>query len=256
MRLRRVACRSRLAGAQEPSGRAGTNDPRVGLKPGLHDAGVAARNMELVSSMPKPDGFFDPKAPAGVPTPPETPATRRHAAAPATPSGREHRAAARPRRRRQHAAAAAAAAAELRELRPRVQRQSSVPRQLPRVQHLRHREPAAAAAAGVDRLPGRTGRRVGPRQPAVHVGRADARPDRLRHAGRAGAGQRRALPRRPHFRHQRSAQAEAGRGRADLPRLAHAHAGHRSEGQGATSTSTDPAPARCARARSSRAARA
>ena len=52
--------------AQEPS-----PDPRVGLKPGLEDAGAAARNMELVAHVPKPPGFFDPKAPAGEPTPPE-----------------------------------------------------------------------------------------------------------------------------------------------------------------------------------------
>ncbi|HYR87789.1 MAG TPA: hypothetical protein VE422_27150 [Terriglobia bacterium] len=49
-------------------------DPRVGLKPGFQDAGTAIRNMELVRSLPKPDGFFDPKAPAGPPTPPEPPA--------------------------------------------------------------------------------------------------------------------------------------------------------------------------------------
>jgi len=46
-------------------------DPRVGLKPGLHDAGEAAWNLERVVNLPKPDGFFDPKAPAGNPAPPE-----------------------------------------------------------------------------------------------------------------------------------------------------------------------------------------
>jgi hypothetical protein len=50
---------------------AAANDPRIGLKAGLHDAGEAARNMEKVSSLGKPAGFFDPKAPAGTPTPPE-----------------------------------------------------------------------------------------------------------------------------------------------------------------------------------------
>jgi hypothetical protein len=48
-------------------------DPRVGLKPGFRDAGVAARSMELVATLPKPAGFFDPKEPAGEPTPAETP---------------------------------------------------------------------------------------------------------------------------------------------------------------------------------------
>jgi hypothetical protein len=55
-------------GAQE---RPGSSDPRVGLKPGLKDAGHAARNMEVVATLPKPEGFFDPKAPAGQPTGPE-----------------------------------------------------------------------------------------------------------------------------------------------------------------------------------------
>ena len=52
-------------------GRAQESDPRVGLKPGLRDAGIAARNLELVATLPKPEGFFDPKAPAGIPTEPE-----------------------------------------------------------------------------------------------------------------------------------------------------------------------------------------
>ena len=56
------------------SGPAG--DPRVGLKPGFRNAGEAARNMERVTSLPKPEGFFDPNAPAGPPTPPERPAGR------------------------------------------------------------------------------------------------------------------------------------------------------------------------------------
>ena len=86
--------------------------------------------------------------------------------------------------------------------------------QLPRLQHLRHREHAAAAADRLDRLPRRPGRRVGARQPAVHVGRADARPHRLRHAGRRRDGERGALPRHPHLRHHRSAEAEAGRRRS------------------------------------------
>ena len=58
-------------GAQERAAATARNDPRVGLKGGLRDAGVAARNMELVSSLPKPAGFFDPKQPAGEASPPE-----------------------------------------------------------------------------------------------------------------------------------------------------------------------------------------
>jgi hypothetical protein len=69
-----------------------STDPRVGLKAGLHDAGEAARNMERISSLPKPTGFFDPKAPAGEPTPPErdanTPEKEPAAPAAAGPSAR------------------------------------------------------------------------------------------------------------------------------------------------------------------------
>src|SRR6185295_5707032 len=57
--------------AQQRPAAPATNDPRVGLKPGFKDAGEAAKNMERIATMPKPDGFFDPKAPAGGPTPPE-----------------------------------------------------------------------------------------------------------------------------------------------------------------------------------------
>jgi len=52
------------------------NDPRVGLKPGFHDAGEAVKNLEKISSLPKPDGFFDPKKPSGGPMdapPPDQP---------------------------------------------------------------------------------------------------------------------------------------------------------------------------------------
>src|SRR5438874_2681829 len=56
-----------VAGAAAQS----TNDPRVGLKAGLHDAGEAIRGLERVASLSNPAGFFDPKQPAGTPTPPE-----------------------------------------------------------------------------------------------------------------------------------------------------------------------------------------
>src|SRR5690606_19367990 len=42
-------------------------DPRVALKAGFEDAAHAALNMELVVSLPKPSGFFDPEHPAGRP---------------------------------------------------------------------------------------------------------------------------------------------------------------------------------------------
>jgi hypothetical protein len=71
----RVVCALGLAGAlaivvvaQEKA------DPRVGLKPGLRDAGQAIHNLSLVATLSKPDGFFDPSEPAGPVTEPERPA--------------------------------------------------------------------------------------------------------------------------------------------------------------------------------------
>ena len=63
------------------------NDPRTGLKPGVRDAGVAARGMELVSTRPRAEGFYDPKNPAGEAMPGERPAgAPAPAATPATPA--------------------------------------------------------------------------------------------------------------------------------------------------------------------------
>ena len=144
--------------------------------------------------------------------------------------------------------------AELRQLGPRVQRQPPLRRQLQRLQHLRHQHPGEADAADLGRVPGRAGRRVGARQPAVHVGRADARPPRLRRRRRRGSRQQGPLPWRAHLRHLGHEDAEAGRGRADVPWLAHAHPGHRSEGLRPTCTCTDRARRARARPRNSRAA--
>lgn len=48
-----------------------SQDPRAGLAAGFRDAGSAILNLELVASLPKPAGFFDPNNPAGLP--PEKP---------------------------------------------------------------------------------------------------------------------------------------------------------------------------------------
>lgn len=44
-----------------------SEDPRAGLAAGFKDAGEAIKNLELVASLAKPAGFFDPENPAGVP---------------------------------------------------------------------------------------------------------------------------------------------------------------------------------------------
>ena len=213
------------AGAQTAA--SSTPDPRVGLKAGLRDAAVAASGMELLANVPKPDGFFDPKFPAGEPNPPVTDETEKTdgstSAAKAPPTRQAGR-------QGVEAEAPGLGRAELRQLGPRVQRQPPLRRQLQRLQHLRHQHPGEAGAADLGRVPGRAGRRVGARQPAVHVGRADARPPRLRRRRRRGSRQQGPLPWRAHLRHLGREDAEAGRGRADVPWLAHAHAGHRPQG--------------------------
>jgi len=44
-----------------------SDDPRAALAAGFDDAGQALLNMELVASLPKPAGFFDPRNPAELP---------------------------------------------------------------------------------------------------------------------------------------------------------------------------------------------
>lgn len=44
-----------------------SEDPRTGLAPGFRDAGEAISNLTLIASLPKPNGFFDPKNPVGLP---------------------------------------------------------------------------------------------------------------------------------------------------------------------------------------------
>jgi len=52
--------------------RTASPDPRTTLSAGFRDAGQAASNMELIASLPKPTGFFDPSNPEG--NPPQLPA--------------------------------------------------------------------------------------------------------------------------------------------------------------------------------------
>src|ERR1041384_5336281 len=52
--------------------RAGADDPRIGLKGGLYDAGEAAFGMQRVVTLPKPTGFA-PGSDATATTPPPEP---------------------------------------------------------------------------------------------------------------------------------------------------------------------------------------
>ena len=63
-----------MIGQEAPKGpTASTSDPRYTLKPGLRDAGEAIKNLERLSALSKPAGFFDPNSPAGGIIPPEKP---------------------------------------------------------------------------------------------------------------------------------------------------------------------------------------
>jgi hypothetical protein len=66
-----VACVVIKGAAQQVPAVPNMNDPRVGLKAGLFDAGEAAKNMEHVTNLPKPDGFFDPNPPQSRASQPE-----------------------------------------------------------------------------------------------------------------------------------------------------------------------------------------
>jgi len=44
-----------------------STDMRVGLKAGFTDAGEAALNLKLIKTLPRPNGFFDPKNPSNLP---------------------------------------------------------------------------------------------------------------------------------------------------------------------------------------------
>ena len=164
--------------------------------------------MERIATLPKPEGFFDPKQPAGradaARARPESAAARSRRAA--RPALREH--------------------ARLRELGPRVQRQPSLHGQLPRLQHLRHRAARSKPKlARLDRVPRRTGRRLGARQPARSCRCEQTRGrDRLRHAGRL---RRRSAP-----------SASAASAIFDITDIEQAEAGRRGADRAAARTRT------------------
>jgi len=66
-----VYCAAQAGGTPAPvNPRAASNDPRIGLKPGLYDAGEAASGLERLASLPKPPGFAPGTGGATEPFPP------------------------------------------------------------------------------------------------------------------------------------------------------------------------------------------
>jgi hypothetical protein len=70
-----VVCAGQASAPAPGNPRASSDDPRVGLKAGLYDAGEAAFGLERLISLPKPPGFapvpVDPKAPVPAANSPE-----------------------------------------------------------------------------------------------------------------------------------------------------------------------------------------
>ena len=52
-----ILCAGQASAPAPSNPRAPADDPRIGLKPGLYDAGEAAFGLERLASLPKPPGF-------------------------------------------------------------------------------------------------------------------------------------------------------------------------------------------------------
>src|SRR5277367_6872892 len=65
-----VLCAAQTSTGVSANPRAAADDPRIGLKPGLYDAGEAAFGLERVASLAKPPGF---NAVVETPAPPARP---------------------------------------------------------------------------------------------------------------------------------------------------------------------------------------
>jgi hypothetical protein len=80
--LAAALCAGQASNPAPSNPRASADDPRVGLKAGLYDAGEAASGMERLASLPKPPGFApvrpDPNAPVPAAGSPEALAAARN----------------------------------------------------------------------------------------------------------------------------------------------------------------------------------
>jgi hypothetical protein len=80
--LAAVLCAGQASNPAPSNPRASSDDPRIGLKAGLYDAGEAASGMQRLASLPKPPGFApvrpDPDAPVPAAGSPEALAAARN----------------------------------------------------------------------------------------------------------------------------------------------------------------------------------
>ncbi len=213
-----ILCLTIAGGAQQ-------QDPRVGLKAGLRDAGQAARHMELVASLPKPEGFFDPTQPAGDPTPAGDAgctgqlSVESTVAADTTVTGLRRR---HGRRLSLNFANSDLAFSGTLVFIGNFNGFNTYDIETPKKPQLF----ASVVCPG-----GQGDVSVYGHLLFMSVEQTRGRID----CGTQGSHrhrQRRTLPRRSHFRYQRRQEAKADRRGADLPRIAHPHAGRRSEGSG------------------------
>ena len=188
-----------------------SSDPRAGLKPGLDDAEEAIKNLQLVASLPKPDGFFDP------PNPAELPSSRMKKDDGAPAKDDEDPDAEKPSDKKDERAPLLSFSNTDMAFSGDVMVAGSY--------HgfnvYRLLEGGMPKLVSSVVCPGGAGRRFHRWRPADHVGRADPRTGRLRPAECQRGRQRRAIPRAAHIRHQRPDAAGAGGRGADLSRLAH-----------------------------------
>jgi hypothetical protein len=65
-----MLCAGQASAPAPGNPRSGADDPRIGLKPGLYDAGEAAFGLERLASLPKPPGFSPENNATATPAPP------------------------------------------------------------------------------------------------------------------------------------------------------------------------------------------
>ena len=226
-----VYCAAQAGGTPAPvNPRAASNDPRIGLKPGLYDAGEAASGLERLASLPKPPGFAPGTGGATEPFPPPQ----------APDAGKEQQP-----RTVQYGSANSDLAFNGNHLfvgnynginfydidnpaKTALKTSLVCPGGQGDVSVYGHLLFMSAEA-----MNGRTDCGIqgialpeGYKPPAAS---AACSPRRASDAASPSSSQPRSFPRRPYLRHQRPRQSQAGGRRPELPRIAHPHAGDRSQ---------------------------
>ncbi len=206
-------------------------DPRVHLKAGFRDAGEAALNLERVATLPKPDGFFDPVAPAGRPSPPEKKKGENKKKAP-KPSVETGKKTAEEEEEEEEEDKSRGGILNFANTDLAFSKELVIEGNYHGFNTYNIEDPMTPQLLASVVCPGGQG------DVSVYGNLLFMSVEQTR--GRLDCGlqgvaepvEQSPLPRRSHLRHQRHPEAETGGGGADVPRLAHAHAGDRPERQG------------------------